>query len=589
MGLYDNLKFDNGAYVPQYAGSPLQEIGHTAEELSNRHYTSLAHASQLEIMANQMKSKLLAGAKPHVDKHIKSIDQALQEITAQGGENATSKLNALATALQSDQGILNATQRAQEYHQQTGLIDKLRAEGHVPLYDKERRKALENASPDSELYQTPYESAVEPFRDPNPEMEDIWKVLNPDSYEGELHAAMNSSENKLLGKSLSGNDPSADLPMFFEAITSGGISTKKISDQLNNAWQTYKNTASYKQQTGKLVGKNENEVKRDFLAKGLTRVFNNLRREYRPTPAWVGRGAKPNGGKFAFTEPATIVQQSIGYDDSGRDLSAPNADNVDWGAASLSNNYGSSKSALASTNPNDEKKPVVHPNFNRDVSIGKEVYGKEAKNYKEEKELVKQLNDERRLRVSNSYVESIGEKEKKEVEGFVRDNYSSLQYADSKGNIIEPIDQDGKVSKEFVELTGTGNPENIKIGGVVDAKNFIGPDTNENFTRPWKAHATDKDGITRDFYVSQAPGTVDPVSRYEKLIYKKSNANLAAWTDLGNGVQVQALHGKQLDKLNDNDKTDGAMWVKLPGDTEPQFVRNPKELAKELIRRNIKL
>jgi len=292
MGLYDNLTFNQGEYIPQYAGTPLDAMQKTGDVLAGRHYQNIAQANQLQILANQMKSKLLPGAKSGVDKHIEQLDVALQDMAKSGGENSTARIFALANTLQSDQGILNATQRAAEYNKQTELIDQLTAKGEIPLYDKARREALANAAIDDEMLASPFEALVEPYRDPNPEMEDIWKVINPDSYEGELRVALNSKTGKPLATAL-GNE---DLGMFYETITSGGISNTKIKSQLDNAWANYKNTASFKQQTGKLVGKTEDQVKKEFFAKGLTRVFNNLKRDYRnlPSSATSGMGKNVN-------------------------------------------------------------------------------------------------------------------------------------------------------------------------------------------------------------------------------------------------------------------------------------------------------
>lgn len=547
MGMYSDLHFDNGTYVPQYAGAPLEEIKDTAKELSTRHYSSLANASQLQILANQMKASLLPGAKSHVDTHIQALDQALQEIATQGGENYTPKLNALATALQSDQGILNAGQRAKEYHEQTALIDKLKSEGHIPLYDEKRRADLENAAPDSDLYKTPYEAQVEPYKDPNPEMQAIWNQVKPDSYEGRIHAAPGTKASELLGKAFAETDEKKALPLFFEAITSGGITEKKITDDLLSAWTGYKNTASFKQQTGKLVGKSEEQVKNEFLKSGLLNVFTNLKREYRPLPAGILRPDStkktpiPVSATFA---PGTVLETNRKYNSQGEE---PVTSFVNKGlnAAAQTARADQGDSAKPGEKPiNFVGTGEKHPQFVANLKAAAEITGQSNPdpNSPEAASLVKSYDDLTTKRVSNAWLNPYSEDEARELSGRLQREYSLVKYMDENGNIFTSADP------KFADVTG-GDYTKFEIQAEYDPKNHLADQANdENFIKARRVVAVDK-GVSKTFFMSQLPGAfhTTPEEVNTNVVYSKTNVNPGQEVDLGHGVKAKAIVGKQLE------------------------------------------
>src|SRR6185369_15545031 len=143
---YSDLDFNNGQYIPQYAGIPLEQIQNTAETLANRHYSNIANANSLQIRQNQIKSQALEGAKPYFDQHIQAVDEALQDMAKNGGENSSARINALATKFQGDQGMLQAMQNAKQVNSIQEQINKITSEsGKDAVYHKDKLEAMRKA------------------------------------------------------------------------------------------------------------------------------------------------------------------------------------------------------------------------------------------------------------------------------------------------------------------------------------------------------------------------------------------------------------------------------------------------------------
>lgn len=543
---YENLDFTQSRYIPQYTGAPLDEIKQTADTLQNRHYQNIAAATQLDILASNLKSKALPGAKSYFDSHIQAIDEALGEMAKSGGERSSARVNALAQAFQSDQGVLNSLARAEEYNKQTSLIDELKAKGQVPLYDTARRIRLETAHPSDEVYNSPYAMHVEPYRDPTPEMEAIWKEINPDQYESSLRAALNE-KGQPLATALA-ND---DLNLFYETITSGGISDKKIKEQLDNAWVNYKNSQSYKQQVGPLVNKNEKQLKSEFLAKGLTRIFSNLQRDYKTLPASGTRAVKGEKVKYSGigTVPAQIVKSKIPYNDTGRSSTLINIPGTATIGPGISTGAGSNISI-------DPKGGELTPEYVDDVKTASQVFNlwNLDPNSKEAQEAVKRYNKFREQRVSNTYAYRFDDETRNKESSTLQDEHAAMQYMSLDGKTITTAyGPDGNPTKEFVELTG-GDPKSFTVESELDPKQHYASmqGAGPNFVRPKRVTAKDSEGKTHIFLASQFPssGQVSIRDINTNAIYSATNVNPGKEVDLGQGVKAKSLVGFQLQDVD---------------------------------------
>ncbi len=535
MGLYDDLSFNNGQYIPQYAGLPLEQIKETADTLSTRHYSNIANASQLQILANQIKSQLLPGAKSHVDSHISSLEGALQEMAANGGENSTARINALATALQGDQGILNATQRASEYRQKQKDIADLRLKKEIPLYNQSEFDALENAPINSELYNSPFMSEVQPYDDPVPQMEAIWDKVNADSVEQALRAAPGTTLKELLPAAY--KEGELDLNLFFETVTKAGISKGKIGEILDPAWSSYKLTPAYKQQKD-VLKKSDAVLKKEFYNHGLIRIYDNLSRDYKPTPAWAGNDSG-NGGQATIPAPtmapADIVESQVPYNSDGTTYTQKNNAPAPVGLVV--------DAPVFKAPAGDLGKGTPHPQYVKDLAIAQEVFGPEG--------TAKQYTDIVKTRTSNTWVDLIATKAAKDVNFDLASRYRLYEYMDmSTGEVVTPFKADGSVNSDWETLTG-GKPENFKIESVYDVKHHYTdkPAADVKFVKPIAVTSTDADGKQKVFFMSQLPGQVSTAEINENRIYRTVNTRPGMLHEIAPGIQARELFGNQLNGL----------------------------------------
>jgi len=292
MGLYSDLNLDNGQYIPQYAGAPLKELQDTADVLSTRHYGNIAQASQLQILANQLKSELLPGAKAHVDSHINALDEALQGMAKSGGENSTARITALANSLKGDQGLLNAGKRSKEYQKQSDIIDQLTAQGHIPVYDKRRREELANAGVGADVYNSPYSALVEPFKDPTKDWKQLLEVIKPDQFLVQGLEAKSAEEVKKL---LNGLSTGKNDPLIFTKLERLGVTKDKIEGLRDKLVSSYKNMDSYQQQKnaslGEGFGKTDAQIEEDLMKyAGLFAYHQDKTSEHILPGANIGNG-----------------------------------------------------------------------------------------------------------------------------------------------------------------------------------------------------------------------------------------------------------------------------------------------------------
>ena len=314
MGLYSDLQLNNGQYIPQYAGAPLKELQETADVLSTRHYGNLANASQLEILANQLKSELLPGAKSHVDKHIGALGEAIDEMAKSGGENSTARIMALANALKGDQGILNAGLRAKEHRKQTELRDALMAQGHTPVYDQERRTYLENASVDDPIYNTPYAAEVQPYKDPTKDWEQLLEKIKPDKWLAQGLAPDKANSVKTLLQAYRNGD--IDMPLFLTQIQAQGVTKQKLKSLEDELMSSYRNMDSYSQQKNKNLGdgfgKSDEQIKEELMkyAKLYTYLQTDVDTKAIPRLGGLNKPGKPTADNFIGEE--AIGAQKVG-------------------------------------------------------------------------------------------------------------------------------------------------------------------------------------------------------------------------------------------------------------------------------------
>lgn len=597
MSLYSDLSFNSGEYIPQYAGAPLAEMQKTGDVLAGRHYQNIAQANQLELMAQQLKSKLLPGAKGYVDQHINSINEALAEMAKSGGENATARVQALARTLQGDQNLLNSLQRSQEYAKQTEAIDQLKLRGEIPLFDEARRQQLAEAQATDELYGSPYSMDVEPFRSPTPEMDDVWKVIKPDSYEGAIHAAMNTTTKELLGKNIEGMDP--DLPLFFESITTSGVSGKKIKDMLDNAWSTYQNSASYKQQTGKLIGKSPAQVKQEFYKRGLMGVYSNLQRTYNATPAAAlnsdGGGTTPESNTINVPMEATVrsnfdtktsiipgmVDKALLNSERKVIEGQLNSMSMSGGLIPLGEEDLKKKAQLEKRLGEiaaEEKKTQADVDAaqlstfktaaevmgiqppSSVISLGKRGPTQTLDNMTDDqwrqfmktpegKAALEQYNTQyQSLRYNNSFAAvPLTNDASQTNEQFLQKtaHFRKIMPVDGSEEPTTILDESGEPGSDHLAIVNQAISDgSFEYIGMAAPRNLFAKKANDpSFTRAIRIRIKDpnKAGVTKDYYLSQPAGMTTPIDINENILWERATSKPGAFVSAGGGYEIQTM------------------------------------------------
>lgn len=588
MASYSDLTFNSGDYINQYAGIPLEQIQSTADTLSARHYQNIAQANQLEILANQYKSRLLPGARSYVDTHINSIQRALEEMAKTGGENATAKVSALANALQSDQGILTALQQSERVNKEIETENAIRAAGKRPVRREGVREAMLNAAlinPEtnelSELYKNPYQSSVEPYEEPVGQMEEIWKIVNPDSIEQAMRSAAGTSMANLLPGVV--NQGNVDVPLFFENVTKAGISGQKIKNLLDEGWSSYQLTPAYRQQKD-LLGKSDKQLQQEFYNHGLLRVFNNLSRDYKQAPALGAGSAETPLSPVINPLPAKVRSKlDLGFDadaiddkgnikpnwieailgDSG--VKQEGAEYVDVMSPFQANigidnkaqkkekqekliSYMRTAMEVYGAGVTDPADPIG-PGLTQDKVGESKLTDDQVKKFAGTAEgkaiLQNYLTNIAGQRYHAPYINNVvDEKIRTANEDFLRGNFSQRQFIDmATGEHYTGLkDENGEVQEDLLELAKAMAEKKVILEGTVDPKHIFTDIDNagENFARGIRIQVplSDGSGQMKEYLVSQLPQTTSPQDINENILYKQATEVPGRWSSVGYGIEV---------------------------------------------------
>lgn len=257
MASFRDLSFNNGEYIQQYTGIPLEQLQKTGDVLSARHYSNLAELSQLKLLAEQEKASMLPGAKSLVDQHINQIDEALGELASSGAENATAKVQAMANSYLGNQNRLLSLARAKEVAKMQDTINDVTTKsGREAVYDKNKLQEMMNASPTildkdgnevvNPLYNQPFNLQVQAYQEPNEEFSKILKELSPDQW---LSQGLTQEELLQFKKENTNLQSITDIiPKFVKWAETRGISQDRIDRLQQSLFSAYKNTNAYQQQ-----------------------------------------------------------------------------------------------------------------------------------------------------------------------------------------------------------------------------------------------------------------------------------------------------------------------------------------------------
>lgn len=551
---YSDLNFNNGQYIPQYAGIPLDEIRNTGETLANRHYTNIANANSLQILQNQMKSQALEGAKPYFDAHITAVDQALQEMAKNGGENSTARINALATAFQGDQGILHAMQRSKEASSIQEQINKVTTEtGRDAVYHKQRLEDLKKASvmvsnPDGSqslnpLYSSQFNLPVSPYLDPTIDYKRITDEIKPDAWmsqglQGEDLIKFQKKQYQLANGEI-------DLPKFVSYMKSAGIPESKIKALEDKMFQAYKNTKSYEQHK-EYFNRSDDTAKQDLYNYAQLGKYRQDEKHYTQVSASgaEGKGEEPQiplGNKVL--DPAVIgekIRTPMPWDLSlqGGQLKYDKLKigNVNLGTAPYSR--------LDLTQQTDQEKKIANENFSKALTAAKEAMPQEAQKGLDDKGVVKKFfNDFYKSELSNAYASTVDKKTGLAVDDAIQRNPQSWNYYDEDGTLV-PYGSD-----DWIKLTG-GDATKFAYGNTLNPYNLRATIANEDAAatamHTVNAPPSAKKEAGKTFYVSN-PAAINenPVRTNATILYGKLSSQPGQWLDNADGTKTKILVGNQ--------------------------------------------
>lgn len=563
MGLYNDLTFSDTPYIPQYAGIPLEEARQTADKLAERHYQNLSRMSQLDLLARQQKTQVLPGHQRFIDDHIGQIKEALSDIAKTGGENATARVGAMVNQYMGDQNILNSIQRRGEVQKEIEAENALKAAGKMPVRKPGVRERFLSGEISPEELASPYQSTVEAYSEPVPEMEEILKVINPDQWYTGLAPDEKTRISKLIGEgSIS---PDMDLPMFYKTVTNAGISPKKIENLIDEAFSSYQLQPSYKQQTG-LLGKSPLEMKRRLFNQALLRVFNQA------TPHYTQSNISDNLLKMGKQKPVNLealpgetVQNQWGYnidafDPTKKGVQVATVNEAMPGHLQKIGEYekqgfqstympptsspGPGYYSIGTDTTSNRESHPKWPEFTRDAKAAAEIFDPSTAGwtdkqweeyYKSPKasENVRAYQQEFEKRLSNSWLVPPADKKEAEQDAYML----SLQlpnrtlYDYETGKTLQLVDNNGQMSDRFKDLMEGSDWENkIRVTGRWEPKNFNTIDKGPEF---YKAH---------DAYLWDAKE-----ERYKRFLISPSAGELASYSGNRESVtsQLYAMAGKK--------------------------------------------
>jgi hypothetical protein len=592
MGRYDNLNFNNGVRIDQYAGSPIQEIADTASQLSGRHYGNIAQLNQIQLLREQMKSKALPGAKTYF------------EMAQNGGENSTSKVSFLANKFLGDQGVLASQQHAAEYQKFLDSQKTLKAQGKNPIYNKALEQSYLNApvvDPSTkqlhDLYSNPFKLNAEPYIEPVPIIDELWKPITPSSMESTLGQRDYLMLSKLMPQVMDANGM-VDMPLFYEMTKRQGISEQTIKKFTNAVKRQYMSSDAGKQlsELGEANGTiSDGQLNDLVLQRGLMRVFSNVDRQvvqnglgddftraalkgranqsntdgevYIPLPAETTAGFNVEddfdvtdikGGKVESSltdETINLLGNEVIVASNFGKLFTPTTNEYErdiiW-RAGLDYNTNS----LSEINQKKTKRAIelmktaasvygdgILDNMDMDDQKAQEL----LKTPKGLALLDKYKKEYGSARYHLPYIGLIPDKSDLELnDEWIKRTIESREVMDQNGNYYSQLRKDDEVNDDLKNLSKAINENKVEYLGTTDPKHIFTDKGGDNFTRAVVVKDLENDKI---YYLGQPMGKTEQSDINTNVLYKKATYIKGAWNKLDDKYEVIIPVGKTADEL----------------------------------------
>ena len=555
MPRIDDLNFNNGSFIPTYAGIPLKEITDTADVLSQRHYSNIAEASKLEILANQMKSKLLPGAREYVDGTIKSITDSISQMATNGGENSTARVGALSRTLLGDQHLLRGLDQAKAYEEFKKTRDSLTSQGLDPVWNQGLEQQYLDAGITDSLYNSPFNLVAQKRLNYMEQQDKVLEPLKPDAWESSL-----KEEAQRAGM---------ELPLYLKSTKFQELTSKKVQEYLfadskgpdgkiikGKGWTSYKDSPEYRQQ--KMSGMNDEQIKAELFSRGEAKVFRQYDNSYMSIPRDVrhsgGDDNDPANNRMATYAPGQALQTLFNYDSDGKTW----APSFSTGSGNAYDGYDAgnpiSKLVMGAGNLiSNMLHTDIDPQFVKDYKTMREITGEDpnvAPDSKEARQSAAQYKQLVQMRVSNPAVLPFTANKAREKSAELQNQFSLYTYMDqATGETVTPFDKEGKLDAKFKKLTG-GDVSKFEVESIYGPKNHytLGNTASEKFVTPMAVVSEDSDGNPVRFLVSSLPAQTSPVDINTNAIYTKINLRPGQEVELSPRVKAREAHGAQLNQ-----------------------------------------
>lgn len=283
---YESFNLTDSQYIPQFTGLPLDTVKEVGDKLEGRHYENIARLRQLELLGMQQKANAeFDPDKAYIDSQIKGVQGALSEIAKNGGENASSRIAALANQFLGDEGFNVINQSIAARQKEKEMEAQMRMRGQTPLYDNKYRDSFQQRgsfNPETGKWEA-YQTTIQEQLNYTSKQDELLKNLEADTFQTDLQPDINTTLAKLGHKEFVGT-PLADLPLHLKTTIVEQLGPDKIKKFIDkHAWDAYKNSPEYAQQKN-ILGMDDRAIYDELLGRGMSKAFSKVRKDWERDP-----------------------------------------------------------------------------------------------------------------------------------------------------------------------------------------------------------------------------------------------------------------------------------------------------------------
>lgn len=610
---FDQFMLPTSEFIQEYQGLPLAEVEKAGTALENTYLKNLTAMNQIDMLNADRRAIAGDAAK---NKEIGEEYNAIIDKMAKEGdfEHMTMRMAGLASQYARDPRIKAINESRKNFEQEQELAQKMSAQGHTPLFmgDPTRHQSYNPETGEVNIYQP----RVEAMLDYEGRMGKIWSDVNPD----QSITGLSDKELQLLGE---------DADYYIKYGQWKGIGNKKITDQLDNAVNSYMITPEGKQQMKKYMSEGmtmdeaASAVRGDVLDRGQLRIFGLRDIQLRALPSEALKASNTGPTMPGYEEmAATHLKTDLGFDiDDFEHRDRSDIDDIDKTERMASVRSGTlspstkAKDVTSYTGPSKYITPEEQKAFDGAVSAGIELFGGPDVDpgnltHEQEMDYARKYQDlvEDRLLTNTinttDFNREYAERQLKKtditqndlqgrIEANIKNQLEQRTFYDIQSGVtFTMLGRDGEVSDQFKEFIG--KPENIELAGELDPKNYVTVSAeNEAFADAYVINA-------RDFEKGNAKSRTVLVTRQkssrDNIMGEKARMTNNIYTGFGttpnqtkemdlrlpNGRTVK-LNGKKNVAVDNQGKMyDLNLMVSIEGG-EPLMFNNEDQLAQFIL------